>query len=90
MYTNNRFSFEKLSDGNVRLVVRACAASSDAGDAEVLIDEVIEAKIWASIIATMSHYGEEDYGFYRALNFHMGAPLHPTTPLNQAKLQCSG
>lgn len=84
--TNNRFSFEKLSDGKVRLIVRAGVAA----DAEVLIDEVIETSIWASITSSMSYYGEEDYGFYRALNFHTGAPLHPTTPLNQAKLRCSG
>lgn len=83
MYTNTRFSFEKLSDGNVRLIVRAGVAP----DAEILIDETIEANIWASIIATMSYYGEEDYGFYRALNFHTGAPLHSTTPLNMARLR---
>lgn len=83
MYTNNRFSFEKLSNGKVRLIVRAGAGP----DAEILIDETIEANIWASIIATMSYYREEDYGFYRALNFHTGAPLASTTPLNPAKLQ---
>ena len=83
MFTQNRFSFEKSEKGSVRLVVRAGIEQN----AEVLIDEVIEPNIWASIIATMSYYGEEDYGWYRAMNFHTGAPLHPTTPLNQAKLR---
>jgi hypothetical protein len=34
---------------------------------------------WCSIIATMSYYGEEDYGWYRAAQFHYGAPIDPVT-----------
>lgn len=36
---------------------------------------------WASLIATMSYYGEENFGYYRALNFHAGTPIHPTNPI---------
>lgn len=83
MFTNNRVSFEKSANGDVRLIVRA----SLEPDAEVLIDETFSANVWGSIIATMSYYGEEEYGWYRAMNFHIGAPIHPSTPLNAAKLK---
>jgi len=36
---------------------------------------------WCSVIAQMSYYGEEDYGWYRATNFHYGMPIHPTCPI---------
>lgn len=37
---------------------------------------------WCSLIADMSYYGEEDYGFDRASNFHYKKELNPiTTPL---------
>ena len=38
---------------------------------------------WASVIATMSYYGEEDFGYYRALNFHAGKTIHETCPLKE-------
>lgn len=40
---------------------------------------------WCSIIATVSYYGEEDYGWYRATNFHYGMPLDPTNPMRTDK-----
>lgn len=38
---------------------------------------------WHSAIAQVSYYGEEDYGFYRAAEFHSGTPIHETCPLKQ-------
>ena len=48
----------------------------------VVLDE-IEKNHWHSIIAQMSYYGEEDYGFYRAANFHSGELIHATCPLKE-------
>lgn len=36
---------------------------------------------WCSDIATASYYGEEDYGFYRAANFHYKNPIDKTSPV---------
>lgn len=69
--------FERLPHGQVRILKRDGAAD----DAPVLLNLIVDANAWASVIASMSYYGEEDYGFYRALNFHTGAPLHATTPI---------
>jgi hypothetical protein len=38
---------------------------------------------WCSDIANASYYGEEDYGYYRAANFHYGLPPHPTAPISE-------
>lgn len=65
--------FEKLPDGGVRILKR----SGSREDSPVIFDHVLDANQWASAIATMSHYGEENGGFYRALNFHRGDPLPP-------------
>lgn len=48
---------------------------------------VVSAHIWASIIANMSYYGEEDYGYYRALDFHAKIKADPiTTPIRDKPL----
>ena len=62
--------FERLPDNQVRIIKT---------DQEM--DITLDANLWASVIASMSYYGEEDYGFYRALNFHRGDPIGETTPL---------
>lgn len=63
--------FEKLADGAVRILKKADSQESSP----VIFDHMMEASHWASVIASMSHYGEESGGFYRALNFHRGDPL---------------
>jgi hypothetical protein len=67
--------FEKLPNGAVRIVKKSNAAY----DAGTVFEVTIDANQWASVIASMSHYGEENYGFYRALSFHRGDDVHPTT-----------
>jgi hypothetical protein len=69
--------FERLGDGSVRLLVK----ESSHDDAKVLKDIAIDIDSWCSIIACMSYYGEEDYGFFRACNFHYKRPIHETEPL---------
>jgi len=69
--------FERLLEGKVRILKRA----SGSADAPVVFDLTVDSNSWASIIASMSYYGEEDNGFYRAMNFHTGKPLDKTTPL---------
>lgn len=39
----------------------------------------VSKEVWASIIATLSYYGEQDYGWFRAMNFHSGTPIDFTT-----------
>jgi hypothetical protein len=74
--------FERLSDGNVRVLKRR----DGKPDSAVVFDMIIDRDSWCSIIASMSYYGEEDYGWYRACNFHNGTHLDPvTTPLADKK-----
>lgn len=59
------------------------------GDVKVTLPdgsiEIIPKDHWHSTIAQVSYYGEEDYGFYRAANFHSGTPIHETCPLTEKK-----
>lgn len=71
---NDKIRFTRNDDGSVTLEVR-----TEMGLACYRFDK----DSWASVIANMSYYGEEDYGFYRATEFHSGVPLGPTTPLKQ-------
>jgi hypothetical protein len=69
--------FERLPDNQVRIL--KCESGRD--DAPIVFDITLDAHSWASVIASMSYYEEEDNGFNRALNFHRGDPIHETTPL---------
>jgi hypothetical protein len=62
-------------------MVRLLKRANGRDDAPVIFDLTIDASQWASVIASMSYYGEEDYGYYRALHFHAGVALDATTPL---------
>jgi hypothetical protein len=75
--------FEQLHNGGVRIT----KYESGHEGSTVLFQQDIDSDGWASVIATMSYYGEIDSGFYRALNFHTGAPLNSTTPLNLNRLR---
>jgi len=66
------FKRSESNDGSVAVTVTV-------GD--VTLTQVIDKNHWHSIIAQVSYYGEEDYGFYRAANFHSGEPIHETCPL---------
>ena len=72
--TTGVLCFERNDDGSVSVY----AAMHDG---TLRRQETISDGIWGSIIANMSYYGENDYGWYRAMNFHMGSPLDATTPL---------
>lgn len=63
--------FEPQAEGGVRLLKRVDARA----DAPLMLDMVLDKHEWASVIATMSFYGEENYGYFRALLFHVGTPL---------------
>ena len=72
--TTGVLRFERNDDGSVTVYVAM-------HDGTLQRQETINDGIWGSIIANMSYYGENDYGWYRAMNFHMGSPLDATTPL---------
>lgn len=76
-HSQNGLYFERLKDGSVRIIKRKDAMQ----DAEIIADETLDANCWASIIATMSYYGEEDYGFYRATLFHQNEPIPDTVTI---------
>lgn len=82
-HTQNGLFFEKQADGSVRILKTESGREGDP----VLMDVTLDKHSWGSVIASMSYYGEEDYGFYRAMNFHVGEPIGETTPLNQEKLK---
>lgn len=77
MLIGNGIFCEQQADGGVKLIVR----ESDSPESRILKETLVDQHGWASVIANMSFYGEEDYGYYRALNFHSGTPIHPTNPL---------
>jgi hypothetical protein len=64
--------FQRQPDGSG--VVRIIKTESGRKDSPVIFDVTIDASQWASVIASMSFYGEENSGFYRALLFHRGDP----------------
>lgn len=70
-HSSDGLYFEKLPDGGVRILKR----SGSQEDSPVIFDHVLDANQWASVIASMSLHGEEDGGFYYALQFHRGDPL---------------
>lgn len=61
--------FSQLPDGAVRIIKKE---NGEEDATETLLDVTLDASQWASVIASMSYYGEENSGFYRALNFHRG------------------
>lgn len=63
--------FERLPAGSVRILKTKGGREGDP----VIFDMTVDASQWVSVIASMSHYGEENFGFYRALQFHRGDPL---------------
>lgn len=60
--------FERNESGSVTVYV-----PNNRGERMKL--QTIDPSIWASVIATLSYYGEENYGYYRATNFHLGTPI---------------
>jgi hypothetical protein len=64
----NGVRFTKGENGSVRIELEGMHVDLDRDH-------------WASVIAQMSYYGEEDYGYYRALEFHGKIPVHETCPL---------
>ncbi len=75
--------FERLPDGQVRIMktIEKEVGSAKGGSPVVTLDMTLDANTWASVIASMSYYGEEDYGFYRAMNFHRGDEIPESCPL---------
>ncbi len=63
--------FQRCVGGSVRMVKR----ENGRDGAPVLFEITVDASAWASIIASMSFYGEENGGFYRAMKFHANEPL---------------
>ena len=54
--------FERQSNGGVRIIKHETGNRESA----IMLDVTLDKDHWHSIIACMSYYGEEDYGFYRA------------------------
>lgn len=75
--------FEQQPDGSVKAIVRESAHA----DAPVLREFILDDGTWCSIIATMSYYGEEDYGYYRAQQFHSGSPIPNDSPLKEKPIK---
>lgn len=44
-------------------------------ESEVTHEFTFDHGTWCSIIATMSRYGETDYGWFRAMQFHKDDPI---------------
>ena len=63
--------FERQTEGAIRILKR----TNGRDDAPIVFDMVLDKHAWASVIATMSFYGEEHYGYFRALLFHDNTPL---------------
>lgn len=75
--TTNVLTFERNADGSVTVYVAM-------HDGTMQKQETINDGIWGSIIANMSSYGEDRYGWYRAMQFHKGSL---TDRLTEATIQ---
>jgi len=75
--------FERLPDGQVKIrkTIEKIVGSNKGGAPFVVLEIILTANEWASVIASMSYYGEEDNGFYRAMNFHCGDAIPASCPL---------
>lgn len=60
--------FERQPNGDVR-VIKTYDEREPRPD-NVVLDHIIQAGPWASVIASMSKHGEIDGGFDRAVKFH--------------------
>jgi hypothetical protein len=76
-HVTNGLFFERLTDGSVRLIKRV----SHQENAPVLFEYTLNPNQWASVIASMSYWGEENEGFYRALKFHNGNGENKPSPI---------
>lgn len=64
-HAKDGWSFERLEGGAVRV---------HWGSPEVPLGVTLTAEEWASVVASVSHAGEEGGRFYDALAFHTGQP----------------
>ena len=69
-HAHDGWFFERQPDRSVRVVKRASAHD----DAPIVVEGVFQANAsnneWASIVASVSRGGEEDYRFFAAEKFH--------------------
>jgi hypothetical protein len=66
----NGLFFGRLQDGSVRIVKNDGSLFPDEMGAKNELDVTVPADIWASVIASVSAGGEEDYRWYLAKDFH--------------------
>ena len=82
-HVRDGFFFEQQTDGAVRILKRADARD----DAPVVLAMVLDKHAWASVIATMSFYGEENCGYFRDLFFHDNIPLPSGVVVRETALE---
>ena len=76
-HSKEGLGFEKGPNGSVIVEVGLNDEPNSPRKQRIELDK----DTWDSVIATVSYYGEEDYGYYRALEFHAKIPVHETCPL---------
>lgn len=64
----NGLYFEHLETGDVHIIKRA---DSDP-ESKIIFEQIIDEGTWASIVSTVSAYGENYLSFQEALMFHRG------------------
>lgn len=68
-HAKDNWYFERQNDGNVHIYQKSA-------DGQNLASLNVDANMWASIVASVSIAGEDDGGFYRALEFHNDIKFH--------------
>lgn len=72
-HAKNGLYFERTPDGGVRIL----KTRNGHPDSDVVLDMILDADAWCSIIASVSRDGEELGGFYRAREFDLGERIPP-------------
>lgn len=69
-HAKDGWTFERLTGGEVRIIVRE---NREGGG--TLASVVLDAGTWASVMASVSALGEDAYTFGVAWHFHEGQPM---------------
>ncbi len=84
-HSHDDWWFERQTNGDVHIIH---GIRKEQRWEEIYDEVVLDKNTWCSIIASMSYYGEEDYGYFRACNFHYKEPIDPVTTPLQDKPNC--
>ena len=82
-HSRDGFHFARLDDGSVRVALTRPVLRPDGEptlDQAVIAQVVLPPAEWASVVASVSKYGETGVSWSAALDWHGGSPLSEPGP----------